>query len=1015
MAPKRLERLLSKIMDVSSDYCKESILQDEVEEAIRRLRSGKAIQKTLQQYLPERVVERIITNPEKFKIEGERRYVTVMFADMSGFTAMSEELDPEYVVSIVNSYFTRMLDIMYRYGGTLERFLGDALMILFGSPIGHEDDPQRAALAALNMQGALQDLSSTVEREYGVPLQMSVGINTGNVIACQVGSSLRKGYTVMGDSVNLASRIQYLAKRGEILVGETTYRAIREMFTCTKLKPFSARGKSKPVNVYKLTGTRRKTSGRTAEDRVSRARLIGKQSELKTIRRVLDQATSKDGEGRVLLIAGETGSGKSRLAEALEKRVSTQEAICLKAECVFYGEPIPFLPFSEMLKSYFRIANSDSVKKVKDKVITRIVELNPLLIDEIPHILDIMFAQSEQTGISSSMGGRKQNVFDAVETLFKTIAQDNPLVLLLENSHWMDSSSLELLDYLVQDIKGSRILFCCTYRPEFKWKPGKRCRYETIVLRRLTDKQCRDFIGSLLSTQSIPLDVGALIMSKSDGNPLYIEELVKSMIQTGAIKRTKKEWKFGKEISAVGMPDTIQGIVMARIDRLEEDVRRTVQFASVLGPRFKFALLKSISPIQIDLPHCLSKLSELDIILEEPGDSEKEFVFKHSTVQEVAYNSLLTEHRSKLHEKAGMALEDIYRDRIEEHYGVLAHHYSNSDNTIKAIYYLRKASERNYDLGERDAVLSQSLQSLELCKRLRDKAAQASLLKLIGTVHTDKGEWNTAIDYYKKSLTIYKKLEDVRGVADVFNDLGVVYYQQGDWEGCRVYYGKALSIARKENDIQLIAYLNNNLGIVASIQGEWKKAVRHYKKSISGYQQIGDEHKLGTTYGNLGITYARQKDGKRAAQYYERALEIAAKTADADLGASVYINEVELYLAQSDLEKAKRCCDKAFKMFTRLGDKLGLAECHKYYGTIHAEERDWHAARESFSQSVKISRRYGNLLCLAETYYEWALMIMKQKKSKRAVGLLRKSKDIFTKLSAKEDVKKVNKALARLR
>jgi class 3 adenylate cyclase/energy-coupling factor transporter ATP-binding protein EcfA2 len=456
MTRKRWEKLLSKITDISSDYCKENVFQDEVEEAIRRLKSGKAIQKTLQQYLPERVVQQILTNPEKFKIEGERRYVTVMFADMSGFTAISEKLDPEYVVSIVNSYFTRMLDIMYRYGGTLERFLGDALMILFGSPVGHEDDPQRAAMAALNMQSALQDLSSTVEREYGVPLQMSVGINTGNVIACHVGSSLRKGYTVMGDSVNLASRLQYLAKRGEILIGDTTYKAIRGTFRCTKLKPFSARGKSKPVNVYKLTGAKPKTSRKTTESSVTKARLVGRQPELRTLKRALDEATSRDGEGRMLLVAGETGSGKSRLVEALENRASTQGAICLKGECVSHGEPIPFLPFTEMLKSYFRIANSDSVKKAKDKVITSIVNLNPLLIDEIPRILDIMFAQFEQVGTSSSTGGRKQSMFDAVETVFRTIAQDIPLVLVVEDIHWMDTSSLELLDYLAQEIKGNR-------------------------------------------------------------------------------------------------------------------------------------------------------------------------------------------------------------------------------------------------------------------------------------------------------------------------------------------------------------------------------------------------------------------------------------------------------------------------------------------------------------------------------------------------------------------------------
>jgi len=594
--------------------------------------------KAFKRYLPERVVEKILLNPGSAKVEGEHRLVTVLFADLSGFTHLSEELSKqgkqgaEEITEIVNKYFTKMLDIVSNYEGTVDKFMGDAILVLFGAPTAHEDDPERAVRAALDMQSAMKAFQKIKTSQGIFSLRMSVGINTGLVVAVNVGSEKRMEYTVMGDNVNLAARLEQTAKSGEILISKSTYDKVEGMFDTQTLEAVKVKGKDKPVQMFKVL---RVASHRVQEvQSVARLqfKMVGRDEELTVLKNLSEKAFA--GKGQIVSIIGDAGIGKTRLIYEFKNTVEmninlpteqaglpTGQAGWLEGKSLSYGSSMLYWVIIDLLRGFFELEDASQKDVIKKKISSKMYALNSGE-KYIPFIYNL-FAIREPGSVLGYLDAKviKQNTFDAVIACFVSGAKEKPIILVLDDFHWVDSASLELLHCLNRRIADVPILIVFSFRKSERdlsgiLGQGAQDYYTEIHIGELSKIETESVAKSILDTADIPIDLKKLILENSGGNPLYLEELINSLIENGVLKKVQDDWCLDSKISELKIPDSIEGIVMSRLDRLDEKVKSVAQTASVIGKSFQYQLLKYVSDIK-NVDKCLNVLTEKDILYKE--------------------------------------------------------------------------------------------------------------------------------------------------------------------------------------------------------------------------------------------------------------------------------------------------------------------------------------------------------------------------------------------------------------
>jgi len=560
----------------------------------------------LQKYMPKEFADKIISGSKA--IEGERRNVTVLLADLSGFTALSEKLDPEQVRSLINDCFGILARSIYKHEGIIDKFIGDAIMALFGAPLAHEDDPQRALRTALELMELLEKFN--IERHPPSPLKMRIGINTGMVVAGPVGSDLRMEYTVMGDTVNLTSRLQSAAEPGQILAAQNTYRRSVHDFIFQSLAPISVKGKEEPVRVYLVVSER--PAGEIPESigELKMSRIIGRDRELKLLKNNLELV--EQGHGLVISVSGGPGVGKSRLIYEFQKSTSNESVLFIKARCQSLASPQPYAVFQEITS---KLAKS--------------IEQTPPGLSEIEKI----------------------HVYDTLKQYIDQVTQTKPLVIAVEDPRWIDDSSRELLDYLVDLLPDRKVLLICTHRQEFRHEWAKKAHYREISLKELSEAELSQMLDSMLSDDKLSGELKALIVSRAEGNPLFLEEIVKSLVDSGVIQKKEKGWFQTKDISEIPVPETIGAVLLSRLDRLGEKAKKILQLASVIGRTFKYRILKELYPDEVSLKEQLGRLQQLEIVFEKSVYPEKEYIFKHDLTRQVVYDSLLITQREELSQK----------------------------------------------------------------------------------------------------------------------------------------------------------------------------------------------------------------------------------------------------------------------------------------------------------------------------------------------------------------------------
>src|SRR5262245_5150272 len=549
-------------------------------------------------YTPQHLVEKILTS--RTALEGERKQVTVLFADVSGFTAISEKLDPEEVHQLMTRAFELMLGEVHRYEGTINQFLGDGIMALFGAPIAHEDHTQRAVHAGLGMQRVLQGYGAELQRTQGITFRVRLGLNTGLVVVASIGDNLRMDYTAVGDTTNLAARMLSLAEPGQIVIAEDTHRVVSGYFVTRPLGAQAIKGKAAPVNAYEVVRTRGLRTRLEVGAERGLTPFVGREPDLTLLQE--RWAEARAGRGQVVFLMGEAGIGKSRLLLEFQRRLADEPVTWLTGRCISYGKECTYLPNIDLLKHNLQVEEGDDEALISPKIERDMEALGAELQPAIPHIKYLLSVPpGDEAVLRMDAQQRRLKLFEALQAMMLQGGQRRPLVLVVEDLHWIDKTSEEVLLHLADSIPTARVLLLMTYRPGYQNPFGKRTYTTRIGLRTLSDHDSLRLAAGMLAMAEFPPELHDLIVRKAEGNPFFVEEVLTSLLEVGALTYQNGQHLLVRQLSEVYVPDTIQAVIMARNDRLEESPKKALQLASVIGREFTVRLLDRISDLQAQL------------------------------------------------------------------------------------------------------------------------------------------------------------------------------------------------------------------------------------------------------------------------------------------------------------------------------------------------------------------------------------------------------------------------------
>ena len=666
-----------------------------------------------QSYTPKHLADKILTS--RSALEGERKLVTVLFADAADYTAMSEKLDPEEVHQIMDGCFRILMDEIHRYEGTINQFTGDGVMALFGAPVAHEDHALRACHAALSIQKALAEYAEKIAKEYRVSFAMRIGVNSGPVIVGAIGDDLRMDYTAVGDTTNLAARMQNAAKPGMVLLSDHTRRLIKEYFDIKPIGKLALKGKEAPQEAFALIKHGKAATRLEASAAKGFTRFVGRENSMAALMEIYEKV--KSGTGQVVGIVGEAGVGKSRLLLEFRNHLPQGEFTYLEGRCVHFGSAMPYLPIIDILRSYFDLREDEREVPVRKRVTGTLSGLEMDLESALAPICDLLSLRVEDKAyLQLESKERKDRVFEALRNLLSCISRHRPLALAVEDLHWVDKTTEEFLDYFIRWMAGLNVMLVLLYRPEYTHQWGSKSYFNRIGLDQLGLQSSANLVAAILEGGEAAPELTEIILSRAAGNPLFMEELTHSLLENGAIRKEQDRYVLTRKSSALQVPETVQGIIAARIDRLEENLKGVMQVAAVIGREFAFRILQAIMGMREGLKNHLLNLQGLEFIYEKSLFPELEYIFKHALTQEVAYNSLLSNRRKEIHKRIGAAIEELYPNRLEEFYEVLAHHYTRGEDVEKAVFYLKRAGHkavRNYAMWEAYELYKQALDLLE--------------------------------------------------------------------------------------------------------------------------------------------------------------------------------------------------------------------------------------------------------------------------------------------------------------
>jgi class 3 adenylate cyclase/tetratricopeptide (TPR) repeat protein len=818
-------------------------------------------------------------------IGGERKHITILFSDLSGYTAMSEKLDPEEVKEIMSRVFGEIAQVVTKYEGFIEKCMGDAVLALFGVPKAHEDDPVRAIRAAKEIHALVEAMSPQFEERVGQSLSMHTGINTGLVVTGE--TDLERGkHGVAGDTINVASRLTGLARPGEILVGPETHHQAEGHFTFEGREPTKVKGKALLIRIYKVLSPKEEPS-KIHGPRGLRADLVGREIEMAQLGGAVEKIRA--GKGRLLSICGDAGTGKSRLVEEFKATLDLEEIQWREGHAYAYSQNIPYFPLIDLLNRAFHIEEGDPPEKVREKIESGIEHLIGKKGDVAPCIGSLYaLSYPEIEGVSPEFW--KLHLQEAIQEVLSALAQRAPTVICLEDLHWADPSSLDLLRIILSEFRYPAF-FLCVYRPPFSLFTGHELNgmgksYQEIRLQDLSPSEAQDMLESLLKAKSIPPELRRFIQEKVEGNPFYLEEVINSLVESETLARDNGGWRLARTISESDIPSTIHGVISARLDRLEKEPKRILQEASVIGKAFLYEILKKVTELKEQIDRCLNNLERLDLIRTRSLPPDLEYIFKHALTQEVVYNGLLKKERREIHERIALVMEQLFHDRLPEFYETLAFHFKQGQSLHRAVDYLVRSGEKSWRRYALDESHQYFREAFDLLSKRPDKKKEKEglLIDVLikwAAVYNHRGDYKGLADLLRAHKDVAESLDDRERLGMFYGWLGFALWSSGEPKDGYHYLCKALKLGEEVENRMVIGYACAWLAWACGDLGLVEEGILHGKRAQEISRLFESDQKLFRfSMGGMGLAHYFRGDSKKVDEVGKILLEYGQRQSD---------------------------------------------------------------------------------------------------------------------------------------
>jgi class 3 adenylate cyclase/predicted ATPase len=803
-------------------------------------------------YTPKHLAEKILTS--KSALEGERKQVTVLFADMKGSMELLADRDPEEARKLLDPVIEHMMEAVHRYEGTVSNLMGDGIMALFGAPVAHEDHAVRACYAALRMQDSVKRYADEVRRTEGVPIQIRAGLNSGEVVVGAIGNDLKMDYTAIGQTVHLASRMEQMAMPGSIMMTADTLQLAEGYVQVKSLGPVNVKGLTEPVEVYEITGAGPVRSRLQAAAARGLTRFVGRTAEFETLCRALERAGA--GHGQVVALVGEPGVGKSRLFWEFTHSRRTVDWLILESGSVSYGKATPYLPLIDLLKAYFKIIDRDDQREIREKVTGKLLTLDKALEPTLPAFLALLdVAVEDQQWELLDPPQRRQRTLDAVKRLLLRESQLQPMLLVIEDLHWIDSETQALLDSLIESLPTARLLLLVNYRPEYQHGWGSKTYYSQLRLDPLPPESAGELLQALLGDDANLLPLKQLLIERTEGNPFFLEESVRTLVETNVLAGVRGSYHLTRPIESTQVPATVQAVLAARIDRLPPEEKRLLQSAAVIGKDVPFVLLQFIvDESEEELRAGIARLQAAEFLYETSLFPDLEYTFKHALTHEVAYGSVLQERRRVLHAQIVEAIERLYPDRLAEQVELLAHHASRGELREKAVEYLRQAggkSSARSAYKEAASYFKQALQALKHLSETRQALEQGITIRVdLGPVLVAaEGFGSPEVEQtYTQARELCERLGETRQFFPALWGLWQFSLYAGHLETARERAQQLFTVAQRAHDAASVLEAHHTLWSTLIFQGDLEVAWFHLEQGLRLYN-AQQHHSLTFRYG----------------------------------------------------------------------------------------------------------------------------------------------------------------------
>jgi class 3 adenylate cyclase/tetratricopeptide (TPR) repeat protein len=919
-------------------------------------------------YTPRHLAEKILTS--RGALEGERKQVTVLFADVKSSVELSSALDPEEWHRVLDGFFQILAEGVHRFEGTVNQYTGDGIMALFGAPIAHEDHAQRACYAALHLRDRLRDYTEELKRERGLAFSVRMALNSGDVVVGKIGDDLRMDYTAQGLVVGLAARLQELCESGQVYASEHTAQLVSGYFELRDLGAFRLKGVAEPVGCFELSGVGALRSRFDLSRARGLSRFVGRAHEMASLEAELTAAL--EGRGGVVGVVAEAGVGKSRLCFEFIEKCRARGIAVYQGQAVSYGKSVPLVPIRRLMQSFFGVDEAEGESEARRKIAGTLVLLDDVFRESLPLLLDLLGAPDPARPLRPmDPGARQRRTLQFLKELVRARSRQEPGVLFLEDLHWFDPASEELLEALIDSAEDTRTLVLANFRPEFRAAWMERESYRSIALEPLGPETTAALLRALLGEDPSVLPLFERIQQRTAGNPLFTEEVVRSLAEGGVLRGERGRYRLAAEASAIEVPESVQALLAARIDRLPEEAKSLLQTAAVVGETSTMGVLERATGLESEeLDRRVEVLQHAGLLYEAALYPERELAFAHPLTQEVAYRSQLKEVRQRTHALVAEALEALSPEQVEARASLLARHWDEAGEALRAARWYERAASSGRE-WQAASLLHSWERALELVRELPETPETAALRvrACIGVLFSG---WRlvipeeTAQQVFDEGTEVAGRLGDDASRVELNSAFALLRSLHGDFGAQLVLLDEALSWVTDATELPTWASIHQRLGWTYLMAGDPTRGLDYCERGLArcgddwrAAGHVGGYSSYGTLLAQRGLALGEMGRVEGGLRDVERALQLARAEEDQLLDMLASSFACEVHVLRGDLDTALAHATRCFEVGQEMGSGTWRIYGIAYMIRAHVERGEWSDALDHVRRALEASQETG--------------------------------------------------------